>query len=90
MYEPHHRHDQHPHRQVRPSQQCAVLRRGLRAHCRQLESGDDSRGKSAARKQQMLPRLLVFEPNQEIDPRQREAERAIHRPKQCDPAHGQR
>ena len=38
----------------------------------------------------MLPLLPLFEPDQQIDPRQRETERCVHRPKHCDPAHRQR
>src|SRR4029453_13929079 len=40
----------------------------------------------AARKQPMVPPPLL-ERHQQIDPRQRETKRALHRPKQCDPAH---
>src|SRR5438552_18998226 len=38
----------------------------------------------------MLPLLPLFEPDQQIDPRQRETERCVNRPKHCDPAHRQR
>src|SRR5438552_18034402 len=38
----------------------------------------------------MLPLLPLFELDQQIDPRQRETERCVHRPKHCDPAHRQR
>ena len=41
----------------------------------------------AARKEPMVRPLPLLERHQQIDPRQRETKRALHRPKQCDPAH---